>query len=145
MIGYLESACPPMSGPVFVDDRTEAQKLTHRLAWVMTDRFMSGWGGASGGTSCAGWAFPDGHSNEVETWIRSRGDAMRVRLVRLDGYRPTGQTHTHIYVCPPSGPVLRCSHRGCNVPATRQKPDGQIGWTCGNHDEDKPSTQEATT
>ena len=39
-------------------------------------------------------------------------------------------------------PDLRCSHRGCNVPATRQRPNGQAGWTCGNHDEDKP--REAT-
>jgi hypothetical protein len=37
----------------------------------------------------------------------------------------------------------RCSHRGCNVPATRKgtfTADGvpRDGYTCGNHEEDKP-------
>lgn len=37
------------------------------------------------------------------------------------------------------GQHKRCSHSNCNVPASRPRPGGRLGWTCGNHDEDRPS------
>jgi len=80
------------------DDRTEAQRATHRLAWIGTDSFLSGWGKAEGGMSYAGWAFPQGKADNVERWVQHRGDMQRVRLVVLDGYRPRGTGHCHIYV-----------------------------------------------
>lgn len=79
------------------DDRTEEQKKTHALAFVGTDSFMSGWGGAEGGMSYAGWAFKDGELNQCESMINHRSDMKRVRLVALDGYRPRA-ADTHIYV-----------------------------------------------
>jgi len=45
----------------YIDDRTTDQHATHRLAVIGTDSFMSGWGGAEGGASYAGWAFQDGN------------------------------------------------------------------------------------
>ena len=83
---------------IIQDDRTDEQKSTHRWAWVMTDRFMSGWGPCEGGTSYAGWAFADGDDNACESWVRSRGESMRVRLVNLSGYKPSRCAHCHIYV-----------------------------------------------
>lgn len=35
------------------DDRTDDQKATHKFGIAATDRFMSGWGGARGGSSVA--------------------------------------------------------------------------------------------
>lgn len=81
-----------------VDDRTEEQKVTHKLAVVGTDPFMSGWGGACGGASYAAWAFKDGQYANALARINARGDMKRVRIVTLDGYRATGAAHLHIYV-----------------------------------------------
>lgn len=90
-----------------VDDRTEAQKQTHTWLVVMTDRFMSGWGEAKGGLSYAAWACPYENLAQVERWVRSRSDALRVRVVRDTNssslcssykYRPKGTGHCHIYV-----------------------------------------------
>ncbi len=82
---------------MIVDDRTEEQKRTHRLAIVGTDSFMSGWGKAEGGASYAGWAFKDGDMAGCLSMVDGRSDMMRVREVTLDGYRPQA-AHTHIYV-----------------------------------------------
>jgi hypothetical protein len=101
-----ETTLDPNALPVFQDDRTPEQKQTHRLAWVMTDSFLSGWGHAKNGLSYAGWAFRDADTYAVERWVRSRSDSRRVRLVVLDGYRPTGAAHTHIYVVEPGHPAL---------------------------------------
>jgi hypothetical protein len=81
-----------------VDDRTEEQMLTHRLAVVGTDSFMSGWGGAEGGMSYAAWAFKDGQESACLATISNRGDMKRVRVVNLDGYQAKGAAHCHIYV-----------------------------------------------
>lgn len=88
-----------------VDDRTEVQKLTHTWLVVMTDRFMSGWGEAKGGVSYAAWACTYENLSQVEAWVRSRSEAMRVRVTRDGGafkkpyrYRPSGTGHCHIYV-----------------------------------------------
>ena len=82
---------------VFRDERTEAQKTTHRLAIVATDKVLSGWGQARNGKSYAGWAFKDDDYIAWLEWVESRSDMQRVRLVTLDGYRPNAE-HTHIYV-----------------------------------------------
>ena len=82
---------------IYVDDRTDEQKKTHRLAVVGTDSFMSGWGQAESGMSYAGWAFKDGEEAEVLGKVNGRGDMTRVRVVILDGYQPKA-AHTHIYV-----------------------------------------------
>jgi hypothetical protein len=93
------------------DDRTPDQRRTHTWAVVMRDRFMSGWGGASGGASRCAWAIPpDGDVNKLARWVRSRGDAQYVTVVTLATYRPPrGTVHFQIYVvgpCHPSGAVV---------------------------------------
>ena len=85
---------------MFVDDRTEEQRKTRRLAVVGTDSFMSGWGMASNGASYAGWAFKDGDYSRALAMVENRKEMKRVRLVALDGYRPQA-AHTHIYVYRP--------------------------------------------
>ncbi len=93
------------------DDRTPEQKSTHRYLVIMTDSFMSGWGGASGGSSFAAWACEgNGAAKRVERWVRSRSDARRVRVTvdtESSPYRP-GRTcaHLHIYVVTDGHPSL---------------------------------------
>jgi hypothetical protein len=81
----------------FQDDRSDKQKKTHTLAVVGTDSFMSGWGGAEGGMSYAGWACTYEDLDATERMVLARRDMKRVRIVSLDGYRPSA-AHTHIYV-----------------------------------------------
>lgn len=88
------------------DDRTPVQLATHRWAWGGTDRFLSGWGRAQGGQCYAFWAYQDGDGPACEAWVRSRGDMLRVRQVRLSNYRlPAGPGHCHIYVWKAHVPV----------------------------------------
>jgi len=82
---------------IIQDDRTDTQRKTHTFAVVMTDRFLSGWGRASGGASFAAWACTSDDYNECQSWVESRSDAKRVRTVLLKDYRPRC-AHLHIYV-----------------------------------------------
>lgn len=101
----LESMCEPVSGMTRADDRTEEQKKTHTVIVAMTDRCLSGWGGAAGGTSYAGWACRPEDAARVERWVRNRSDAMRVRIIS-DPWRPRGPGHTHVYVVNDGHPSL---------------------------------------
>ena len=83
---------------IFVDDRTEEQKETHPLIVMMTDSFLSGWGEARDGPSYAGWAVPVEDVDAMESRIRQRSDAKRVRIVSSDYRPPSGPGHCHIYV-----------------------------------------------
>lgn len=85
---------------IIADDRTEAEKKTHRLAIVAKDKFMSGWGGASGGASRCAWACaPDVNTDRIFNWVKSRHEMSYVNLVDLSTYRcPRGTAHFHIYV-----------------------------------------------
>lgn len=84
---------------VIQDDRTPAQRLTHTLLVVGTDKGMSGWGKAEGGVSLAAWACRPEHVNAVESTVEQRGDMSRVRVVVADEYRPSPRcAHLHIYV-----------------------------------------------
>lgn len=83
----------------FEDDRKPEQRETHRYGIAMTDAFMSGWGGARGGSSVAIWACPVDWLSHVEGCVRQRGEARRVRQVDLKTYRPRrGVAHVHVYV-----------------------------------------------
>ena len=83
----------------FVDDRTDEQKQTHTMIALGTDSFMSGWGGAEGGASYAGWAFPEGHESAAMGMVAARSEMQRVRLLSGD-YKPNSRycAHCHIYV-----------------------------------------------
>lgn len=79
------------------DQRTESERGL-RLAVVMTDRFMSGWGEARNGLSYAAWACTAADLPRVLAWVKSRSDASRVRVVaNVDKYRPKGAAHLTIY------------------------------------------------
>ena len=82
---------------ILKDDRTPEQKAQPHLIVLMTDRFMSGWGMAEGGPSYAGWAVDEGHVNALESRIRGRSDASRVRIVPSSYRPPPGPGHCHIY------------------------------------------------
>lgn len=85
------------------DNRTEEQKKTHTLAVVARDKFISGWGGASGGMSRCAWACEDREQlDALERWVRTRSEMIHVNLVDLSTYRaPRGTAHFHIYVADP--------------------------------------------
>ena len=81
------------------DDRTEAQKQTHKRGIVGRDKFLSGWGAAENGYSRAAWAVgPNASIEDVEKWVRSRSDMQYVHVVNLDTYKPRKTAHYHIYV-----------------------------------------------
>jgi hypothetical protein len=93
------------------DDRTPEQMQTHRVLIVATDRCLSSWGGAEGGSSYAAWACTGMDSFKVESWVRARSDMKRVRVTFDDGagapYRPgKGCAHLHIYVVTEGHPAL---------------------------------------
>ena len=82
----------------FVDERTIDQKKTHTVIVMMTDAFLSNWGRAEGGPSYAGWACEPEKAGEVESKIRARPDARRVRIVNGNYRPPSGLGHCHIYM-----------------------------------------------
>ena len=80
------------------DDRTPEQKKTHTYLVAATDRVLSSWGLAAGGSSFAVWACESAEERDlVAALVRARGDMQRVRYVSPD-YRPRGAAHVHIYV-----------------------------------------------
>lgn len=101
------------------DDRTDEQRATHRFGVAATDRFMSGWGGARGGSSVAIWAFPGAPDSftaqEMERWVTARPEMRRVRIVDLRTYRPSrAVAHVHVYVANPG------NHPALMHPALRE-------------------------
>lgn len=81
----------------YQDDRTPEQKTTHLYAVAGTDKFLSGWGKARGGTSVAAWACTLEDLPYVEKWVEGRRDMNRVRTVTLRDWRPRA-AHVHVYV-----------------------------------------------
>ena len=90
-----------------IDDRTQEEKKTHTCLIVMTDRCLSGWGLAEGGSSYAGWACKPENDGQVFGWVESRSDSMRVRYVSSD-YKPNSRycKHFHIYVVRNGHPAI---------------------------------------
>jgi len=87
---------------IIEDRRTYEQRETHKWLVVATDRFLSGWGQAKGGTSVCAWACTT-HMEAAQAMreIGSRSDMRRTRLV-YDGprrYRPrTPCKHFSVYI-----------------------------------------------
>ncbi len=79
---------------ILQDDRTPEQMATHTVVIGGTDKFMSGWGLARGGTSVAGWACTPEDATEVYKWVEDRKDLKRVRYLG----RNANAAHVHIYV-----------------------------------------------
>ena len=82
------------------DDRTQEQRKTHYWGVVATDRFMSGWCGASGGLSKCGWACSSlRRAEELLTKVQDRREMKYVNIVDLRTYRPSRSVaHFHIYM-----------------------------------------------
>ena len=79
------------------DRRTPDQKNTHTRIVQGVDRALSGWGGATGGTSIAAWACRPEDRARVEAWVRNRRDLERVTVT--EGTRvPAGCAHYSLYV-----------------------------------------------
>jgi len=91
------------------DDRTAEQLKTHIWGVVAKDKFMSGWGGASGGASRCAWACEDYDKAErAYRWVSNRSEMRYVNIVDLRTYRaPRGTAHFHIYVATEGHPSLR--------------------------------------
>ena len=89
------------------DDRTHEEKEAYTAGVAGTDKFLSGWGLAAGGTSVACWACKPADLGVVEEWVRSRSDMMRVRRIYdLGKWKPRAK-HVHIYVAAECVPKLR--------------------------------------
>ena len=88
------------------DDRTESEQASHTNLVVGRDKFLSGWGKATGGTSYAAWACTDDDLVKVEDWVCGRGDMLNVRT-QDSNYEPTGPGHFHVYVVGQDHPALR--------------------------------------
>jgi len=93
--------------PTINDKRTDEDRATHPILIVGTDRFMSGWGGASNGASYAAWACRPEHADRVLSWVEARSEMSRVREVSAN-YRPSSRycAHLSIYVVDDGHPVL---------------------------------------
>jgi hypothetical protein len=79
------------------DRRTAEQKKTHVYLVTATDRFMSGWGLASGGASKCAWACDSlsAAQRQMEI-IKNRGDMKYVNL-HIGSWYPRA-AHVSIYV-----------------------------------------------
>ncbi len=88
-----------------IDDRTTEQKRTHTILVTATDKFMSGWGEASQGTSKCAWACrQDQDYNKVLSWVESRPEMIYVNI-RFNPWYPSA-AHVHIYVVDDNHPAL---------------------------------------
>ncbi len=81
------------------DDRTAAECVTHTCFVKGRDTFMSGWGGAEGGTSYAVWCCrPQDHA-PVWEWVKARTDMVNVTTnFNPDTYKLKRGDRLHIYV-----------------------------------------------
>ena len=90
-----------------IDDRTTEQKETHTVLITATDKFMSGWGDASGGKSKCAWACTkDQDWRKVLDWVEGR-DEMKYVNVNFSGKWYPQAAHVHIYVVDDNHPALR--------------------------------------
>ena len=88
------------------DDRTYEQKITHRYLVTATDKFLSGWGGATGGASKCAWACSTREQQEkLYDWVSKRSDMKYVNTCQ-DNWYPKA-AHVQIYVVDGSHPALR--------------------------------------
>ena len=89
------------------DDRTEAQCLTHICFIKGRDTFLSGWGGAEGGTSYAVWSCKPEHLDTVYEWVKGRDDMVGVTAAfNPDTFHLLRGDRLHIYVVNDGHPCL---------------------------------------
>lgn len=79
------------------DRRTPEQRKTHRWLVTATDRFMSGWGGASGGASKCAWACQTlDEARKCFERIKARSEMKYVNITDRPWYPKAA--HVSIYV-----------------------------------------------
>lgn len=89
------------------DDRTPEQKKTHTILITATDKFLSGWGGASGGAFKCAWACkPSQDWGKVFEWAKNRPDMKYVDIKFNNKWYPQA-AHVHIYVVDDTHPALK--------------------------------------
>jgi len=90
-----------------VDDRTEEQKERLTAVVIARDSWMSGWGGAQGGASYAGWACRPEDADEVFDWVVARSEMKGVEIA-AGNFRPEDPdcVHCHIYAVESGHPAL---------------------------------------
>jgi hypothetical protein len=80
------------------DRRTPEQMKTHRYLVTATDRFMSGWGMASRGTSKCAWACQTlAEAQACAERIRARSE-MKYVHIHHGAWYPRNAAHVSIYV-----------------------------------------------
>jgi hypothetical protein len=80
------------------DRRTPEQRETHRWLATATDRFMSGWGMAKGGTSKCAWSFQTREEAVAHCEVlRQRGDMKYVNVHHARTWYPRC-AHLSIYI-----------------------------------------------
>ena len=90
-----------------IDDRTEEQKKTHTTLITATDKFMSGWGGATGGASKCAWACDTPQkADKIFDWVEGRSDMKYVNIHYRNSWKPRNAAHVHIYVVDNDHPSL---------------------------------------
>ena len=88
------------------DDRTPEQMKTYTYLVTATDRFMSGWGGASGGASKCAWACNSwSNAQKLFDWVSNRSEMKYVNITTGKWY--PNAAHIHIYVADETHPALR--------------------------------------
>ena len=92
----------------YKDDRTPDQIESHHILITATDKFMSGWGGASGGTSKCAWACKDHkQADKIYDWVKSRSEMKYVNIHYRNEWKPRNYASVHIYVVDENHPALR--------------------------------------
>ncbi len=86
------------------DDRTQDEMKSHNVLITATDRFLSGWGEATGGLSKCAWACKPEDGQAVYRWVKSRTDMKYVNLTYNKWYPRAA--HVHIYVVNDNHPAL---------------------------------------
>ena len=89
-----------------VDDRTAEQKKTHTYLVTATDKFMSGWGGASGGISKVAWCCDTKEKMwKLLSWVEKRPEMKYVNWTHGTWYPKAA--HVHFYVVDDNHPALK--------------------------------------
>jgi hypothetical protein len=96
------------------DDRTATEWLTHTCFVKGRDTFMSGWGGAEGGTSYAVWCCRSQDLGAVLEWVKARTDMVNVTTnFNPDTYKLKRGDRLHMYVVDEGHPSLAANDDGC--------------------------------
>ena len=85
--------------------RTEATRATHTTLITATDKWMSGWGAATGGASKVAYCCRPEDSDAVYDWVKSDDNMTNVNCHGAD-WRPAKAAHVSYYVVSPGHMAL---------------------------------------